>query len=252
MRWSTRARRRLASNLRGARLVRAVFTAIGMQEDPWMRPRERLSRAGPSCLSDVELISLLLGTGTQREPVELLAGRVLQRLGGLQTFSQRGVGAFQRIAGVGPTKASRLVAAVELGKRAWARPPRKAIRTSQDVYDLCSPRLGKADREHFIALALSSRGHLVAEREVAVGGLAHCPVSIAAVFRAILREAADSVIFVHNHPSGDPAPSPEDAELTERLCRAAALLEVRVLDHVVIGAGHHFSFRDAGVLPGVS
>ncbi|MCZ7678700.1 MAG: hypothetical protein M5U28_07985 [Sandaracinaceae bacterium] len=143
------------------------------------------------------------------------------------------------------------MAAVELGRRVVTRPlPRGArVGSSRDVDAAMRPRLAAADVEHFIAIALDAKNRPIGEIEIARGGLSACPVSPADVFRALLREAAAGVVFVHNHPSGEPSPSADDVALTERLRRAGELIGVRVLDHLVIGREGYFSFLDAGLLP---
>jgi DNA repair protein RadC len=175
---------------------------------------------------------------------------VLHELGGLAALRRAGVGTLEQLNGVGPGKASRILAAIELGRRVVSRPlPRRArIGSSREVYAALRPRLGDADTERFLAIALDAKNRPVAELEIARGGLSACPVSPADVFRALLREAAAGVVFVHNHPSGEPSPSSEDVALTERLRLAGDLLGVRVLDHVIIGREGWFSFLDAGLL----
>lgn len=214
-------------------------------------PRERMRAVGSEGLSDAELLAILLGTGARREPVGVLASRLLHEVGGIAALSRVGAGALEQIAGLGPGKASRIVAAVELGRRVVTRPlPRGArVGSSRDVDAAMRPRLAAADVEHFIAIALDAKNRPIGEIEIARGGLSACPVSPADVFRALLREAAAGVVFVHNHPSGEPSPSADDVALTERLRRAGELIGVRVLDHLVIGREGYFSFLDAGLLP---
>ena len=213
-------------------------------------PRERMRVVGTERLSDAELLALLLGTGARAEPVSVLASRILHELGGIAGLRRIGAGALEQLAGVGPTKASRIVAAIELGRRVATRPlPRgERIGSSRDVDAALRPRLGDADAERFVAIALDAKNRPVAEVEVARGGLSACPVSPSDVFRSLIKEAAAGVVFVHNHPSGEPSPSAEDVELTERLRAAGELLGVRVLDHVIIGREGYFSFLDAGLL----
>lgn len=213
-------------------------------------PRERLRAVGTEGLSDAELLAVLLGTGARNEPVVVLASRVLHEVGGIAGLARTGPGLLEQVVGVGPTKASRIVAAVELGRRVLARPlPRGArVGSSRDVDAALRPRLADAEVERFIAIALDAKNRPLGELEIARGGLSACPVSPADVFRTLLREAAAGVIFVHNHPSGDPNPSPDDVALTERLQKAGALLGVQVLDHVIIGREGYFSFLDAGML----
>ena len=214
-------------------------------------PRERMREVGPERLGDAELVALLLGTGSAREPVTVLASRLLHRVGGVHGLGRLGVGALEELPGLGPTKAARVVAALELGRRVLARPlPRGSrIVSSRDVDAALRPRLAQADVEHFVAIALDAKNRPLGETLIARGGLSACPVAPADVFRALIREAAAGVVFVHNHPSGEPSPSSDDVALTERLRRAGELLGVTVLDHVIIGREGYFSFLDAGLLP---
>jgi DNA repair protein RadC len=170
-------------------------------------PRERLRRRGREGLGDAELLAIVLGTGTASLPVELLAARVLAATGGLRGLGVRGVGELAALAGIGPGKASRLVAAVELGRRAVARPWPRGPRlvSSRRVHEVLAPRLVELAEERFLALALDAKHRCVAELEVARGGLTSCPVAPADVFRRLLKEAAAATVLVHNHPSGDPA-----------------------------------------------
>lgn len=205
---------------------------------------------GAEALSDAELVAVLLGTGGTGEPVAVLSARLLEEAGGLGGLERMGAGALARLAGVGPGKASRLLAAVELGRRVVERPLSRGARiaSSRDVDAALRPRLARASNEHFIAIPLDAKNRAIGEIRVAVGGLTACPVAPSDVFRGLVREAAAAVIFVHNHPSGEPDPSAEDVALTERLVRAGELLGVRVLDHVILGHEGYFSFLDAGML----
>lgn len=212
--------------------------------------RERLSRLGAEGLSDAELLAILLGTGARGQPVAVMAARLLEETGGLSGLERTGVGALSGHAGIGFSKASRIVAALELGRRVVERPLARGARigSSRDVDAALRPRLARASSEHFIALPLDAKNRAIGEIRIAVGGLTACPVAPSDVFRALVREAAAAVIFVHNHPSGEPTPSPEDVALTQRLIRAGELLGVRVLDHVILGHEGYFSFLDAGLL----
>lgn len=220
-------------------------------EDPFAPgARERLRSLGVEHLSDAELVALVLGTGTVREPVSVLAARLLDEARGLRGLGKLGPGALARCSGIGEGKAARLVAAIELGRRASLGGPEPAprIEASRDVVSWAAPRIAHAEVEHFLALALDTRQRVIAVVTIGRGTLAACPVSPADAFRALLREAAAAAVFVHNHPSGDPSPSPEDVALTARLVSGGSLLGVRVLDHVIVARGGHFSFLDAGLL----
>ncbi len=209
-----------------------------------------MARMGAEALAEAELVAVLLGTGAAGEPVSVLSARLLEAAGGLAGLERMGIGALASLPGVGPTKASRILAALELGRRVVERPLSRGARiaSSRDVDAALRPRLGRACAEHFIAIPLDAKNRAIGEIRVAVGGLTACPVAPSDVFRALVREAAAGVIFVHNHPSGEPQPSPEDVALTERLVRAGELLGVRVLDHVILGQEGYFSFLDAGML----
>lgn len=222
----------------------------GAREGEILGPRERMRAVGIDMLSDAELLALLLGVGARDEPVGALASRILREIGGIAALSRIGAGALETMANIGPTKAARIVAAVELGRRIAARPLARNARigSSRDVDAALRPRLADADTEHFIAIALDAKNRPTFEVEVARGGLSQCPVAPADVFRALIREAAAAVVFVHNHPSGEPSPSADDVALTDRLRRAGDLLGVQVVDHVIIGREGYFSFLDAGLL----
>lgn len=218
----------------------------------WAGPRERLAAVGASALSPEELVAILLGTGSRNQHVMALAARVIQCIGGVAGLSQSRVGELAEVPGMGVTKASRLVAAIELGRRAFEMPLRAdgPIRSSAEVAAALGPRLVHEDVEQLIAILLDARSRPRSETVIARGGMAACPVHPADAFRAAIREAASGIVFVHNHPSGDPSPSPEDIDLTERFVQAGALLGIRVLDHVIVARTGHFSFLDAGLLGG--
>ncbi len=194
--------------------------------------RERLLMDGPGALSDGDLLALC-GAGA-------LASA------GVRELAWASVGELLRL-GLGEAKAAALVAAFELGRRgAWA-PPRRGERCLDpgSVSELMRP-VAHAPVEEFHVVLLDVRGRLLRAERVAQGSLSQCPVNPRDVFRAAVREAAHGVVFVHNHPSGDPSPSAEDADLTERLRAAADLVGVVARDHVVVASGGYFSFVEAG------
>ena len=214
-------------------------------------PRERLAMHGASVLSDAELLAVLLGTGSSAAPVGVVAAQLLECAGGLHALGQWSARELERQRGVGGSKALRLMAALELGTRVALRPLSRnaALGSSRDVDAALRPRLRRDAREHFIAIPVDARNRPLAEIEVAIGGLTACCVSPADVFRPVVRQAAVGVLFAHNHPSGESVPSEEDAQVTQRLCRAGLLLGVQVLDHLILGHEGYFSFLDAGLLP---
>lgn len=222
-------------------------------ETPTIPPsgaRERLQEYGASALKDSELLALLLCTGTRGVTVSAMAEQLLAEQGGLRGLLRSGAGALAAYPGVGPCKAARVVAAIELGRRlnAQAATQEGRLSSSQEVYRAFSALLANETQECFWAIALNTRHRLVARALVGRGGIDACPVSPADAFRPLVREAAAAAIFVHNHPSGVPEPSREDVLLTVRLCEVGNLLGIPVLDHVIIGQGSYYSFLDAGLL----
>jgi len=227
-----------------------------MQSEQFPAPgpgaRERLVECGPSALQDAELLALLFSTGTRGANVTTLAQQVIDQLGGLRGLLRSGVGSLSTLPGVGPCKASRLLAAIELGRRLHALPEAAEPRlsSSQEVYRAFAAVLSDEVQECFWAVALNTRHRMVARALVGRGGIDACPVAPADAFRPLIREAAAAAIFVHNHPSGVPEPSREDVQLTTRLCEVGHLLGIPVLDHVILGRGRYFSFLDAGLIAG--
>lgn len=213
-------------------------------------PRERLAALGGPSLGDAELVAVLLGTGARGMKVLQLAAHLLELLGGIEGLLAARVADLAAIPGIGPSKGARIVAAIELGRRALTRPLVRSagFTSSREVDGALRPRLARAEVEHFVAVPLDARNRAMGEIELARGGLSACPVIPADAFRPLIRCAASAVIFVHNHPSGSPMPSREDIELTTRLRETGDLLGVRVLDHIIIAHEGYFSFLDEGLM----
>lgn len=230
--------------------MRRGMSAAVDRDTEWEGPRERLARFGPEALGETELVAVLLGTGTEGEPVMALSESLLREWGGARGIARLGIGALASRAGIGTSKAARLLAAIELGRRSLEVPLGHAVRlgSSRDVDRAFRPRLSHAEVEHFVALALDARNRVTRELFIARGGIAACPVAPADVFRALLREAAVSTVLVHNHPSGDPTPSAADIELTERLAETGQLVGVRVHDHVIVAREGYTSLLDLGLI----
>ncbi len=216
---------------------------------PSERPRERLIEQGASGLSDAELLALVLQTSTVRgrsvldQARELLAA--FDDLSAVATATARELTAY---AGLGDARAAAIVAALELGRRACARPIDRGhgFRTSGDVFLHLRGRLAALRHEVFVALLLDTKHRRLRDVQISEGSLSAAIVHPREVFAPAVRDSAAAVILAHNHPSGDPAPSREDVELTRRLRDAGELIGIRVLDHVIVGAQTHFSFADAG------
>jgi DNA repair protein RadC len=216
-------------------------------EDP---PRERLLRHGPDVLSDTELVTLVLRTGLRGRPAHDTARALLGLHGGLLGVGTCELHELMGAPGLGLAKAASLVAALEIGRRVAAarRPERPLLRDPADVYRLLHPRLRQAPEERFLALLLDGRHRILREVLVSKGTLTASLVHPREVFRSAIRAGAAGLILAHNHPSGDPSPSPEDREVTARLARAGELLGVPVLDHVVVAERGYTSFREEGWL----
>jgi DNA repair protein RadC len=211
-----------------------------------LRPRERLLAHGPGALSSAELVAVLLRTGLPRRSALDVAADLIGRHGGLARLSTAGVRELCAVDGVGTVKAMHLVAAFELGRRLAALPGRRrpAVSGPADAARVVMDRLRFAEVERFLVLLLNTRHELLDAVEVTRGGLASSPVHPREVFKVAVREGAAALILVHNHPSGDPAPSRADLAITARLCRAAAVMGIPVLDHVIIGDGRWVSLRE--------
>ena len=218
------------------------------------RPRERLHRQGPEALSDAELLAILLVTGASHTGLSALdcSRMLLQEHLNLRNLTWISCAELCRIPGVGPVKASRIQAALEIGRRVAGQKRKmgKAFQISQDVFESYSVRLRDAKQESFTVILLDSKNRYVREETVALGSLNQSIVHPREVFRPAIQGAAASVILVHNHPSGDPSPSDEDVRVTERLVEAGKLLGIRVLDHIIVGEGRYFSFFDQRRLDG--
>jgi len=223
------------------------MTYIVIREMPVAeRPRERLARVGPQAVSTAELLAIILRTGVKGENVLTMAQRLLSTYGGLGGLSRAEVSQLGTEHGIGPAKAAQIVAALELGKRLMAEAPeeRFQIRSPADGAHILIPLIGHQEQEHFVVLYMDTRNR-VTDREILYkGSLNTSLVRTAEVFRGAIRRNCASIIVAHNHPSGDPNPSPEDVALTRRLVQAGKLLEVEVLDHFIIGDQRYISLRE--------
>ncbi len=238
----TKSASELAHELPPTRVLRP-----GESED---LPRERLHSCGSAALSDAELVALVLRTGGRGADVLELSRGLLGQCGGLHGIAGAGRFELGEVRGMGPAKVASLEAAFELGRRLAARRLRAgdSIRGPEDVHRHFHPRLRDARHECFLALLLDGRHRVRGEVVVSQGTLTASLVHPREVFRAAVREAAAALLLVHNHPSGDPSPSREDREVTERLESAGRILGIRVVDHVVVAEQGYFSFREAGAL----
>lgn len=214
------------------------------------RPREKLLRSGPTVLGDNELVALVLGTGTRRATALRLANDLLGRCGGLHGIARAGAGDLARFDGIGPARAARLVAALEVGRRTLAHAPgaRVQFRSPRDAAAFLLPAFGARAVEQFGIVLLDTRHRVLRTTVVASGTLNSTIVQPRDVYREAVLGGAASIVAFHNHPSGDPSPSPDDVTLTRRLRAAGTLIGVELVDHIVLGDVRYCSLKEMGQL----
>ena len=218
------------------------------------RPREKLLARGANALIDPELIALLLGTGVPGANAVAVARQLLDKYKSLSGLSRCTVDELREIRGIGEAKAIHLVAAFQLGQRlANERLSRQKLDSPELVYELLGAEMRALHKESLRVILLDTRYHLISTTEISLGSVNESIAHPRDVFRPAVVASAYAVIVVHNHPSGDPSPSQSDHSLTRRLAEAAELLQIKLLDHVIIGAPAegrqpYFSFKEAGVL----
>jgi DNA repair protein RadC len=213
------------------------------------RPRERLATLGAKSLSNAELIAILLRSGIEGRNVLQLAQDLIAEIGGLTGLHRASYAELLSRKGIGPAKAAQIKAAVELGRRLAVATPedRPLIQTPEDAAGLLMYEMGALEQEHLRVLLLDTRNRLIRTEEVYRGSLNASMVRVGEVLRDAVRENAAAVIVAHNHPSGDPTPSPEDVALTRTIVDAGNILDIEVLDHLVIGKGRFVSLKARGL-----
>jgi DNA repair protein RadC len=210
------------------------------------RPRERLLSQGAEALSRAELLAILLRVGTERENAIELAQHILKDFNGLAGVQRATIPELTAVHGVGEAKACQIKAAIELGRRLARDLPddRPLISSPQSVADLVMYDMAALLQENLWVILLDMKNRLMAIEKLYVGSLNSSTVRIGELFRGAIQRSAASVILVHNHPSGDPTPSPEDIAMTRAAIQAGKLLDIAVLDHLVIGQGKFTSIKD--------
>jgi len=214
------------------------------------RPRERLLNDGPGSLSNPELLAILLRTGTRGENVISLAGRLLKRFQSLRKLSDASIQELQEIHGVGPAKSAQIQAGITLARRMSEEQlqDREDLSSPEKVHQLLRVDLRDRRKEVFVLLMLDGKNKLLERVDISEGTLTSSLVHPREVFRPAIRASAAAVIFAHNHPSGDPVPSSEDIEITERLVEVGDLVGIPVIDHVIIGEDDYRSFDELNLL----
>jgi DNA repair protein RadC len=233
-----------------------VATIQGCQAEPKTPPeeelprpsmRERAMRGGVASLSDVDLLALLLATGAAGQPVGLVAQDLVDQVGGVDRLERVGPYRLAQQRGIGMIKATRLLAAIELGRRVTLRAlsdERQVVGSFEAVAAWAQPRLAGLDHEEVWLLCLDGKNALRSARRIAQGGLHGCALRPADVLRPALEDAASGIVIVHNHPSGDPTPSLADIEMTRALVEACNILGLYLLDHVIVARSGAESLRE--------
>jgi len=215
------------------------------------RPRERLFSLGAASLTTTELLAILIGTGTSRcDALAVASGLMGVGAGSLRVLARRPPGEMAKVEGVGRVKAARVVAALELARRladeGWDGP--FEVRKPSDVFRWCGPKIRDLAVEEFHVLTLDTLNRITRDLLITRGILNSSLVHPREVFRAAIAESAAGIVVVHNHPSGNPAPSADDRVVTRQLVEAGRILDVPVCDHLIVGGDKYFSFAEAGLL----
>ncbi len=216
------------------------------------RPREKLLDKGAQTLTETELLAIILrnGNASTGETAIDHARLLLSQFGGLKGIDEASVHELAKVKGIGPAKVAQIKACLEISRRIGHQPweSGQPLRSSEDVFRHFRDNLGKEKRELFYVVLLNNKNRKIREVKISEGSLTASLVHPREVYNPVIRESAAAVIFVHNHPSGDPAPSPEDLDITRRLTEDGEVMGIRVLDHVVIGRDRYFSFSDKGMM----
>jgi DNA repair protein RadC len=215
------------------------------------RPREKLLSKGIRTLSDAELLAILIGSGTKEASAVDLAKEILRATGNnLNDLSRMSVHDLKKFKGIGEARAITIVAAMELGRRRKLEEIRhkKQISASRDVYDFFHPFIGDLSHEEFWVLHLSRSNRILAWKKISQGGIAGTVTDIRLILKDALENTASALIICHNHPSGNLQPSEADREITKKIAKAARIMDIRLLDHIIIGEGGYYSFADESLL----
>ncbi len=213
------------------------------------RPRERLLKLGAQALSTAELLAINLRTGVGGENVLRLAERLLAHFGSLPGLSRASISELKQVKGIGEVKAIEIKAAIEIGRRLMAAAPeeRARVTTPADAANLLMSEMMFLEQEHLRLVLLDTRNHVLKSPTIYIGSLNTSVIRIGELFRDAIKESAAAMIVVHNHPSGDPSPSPEDINVTRQIVKAGKLLDIELLDHIIIGRNKYVSLKERGL-----
>ena len=214
------------------------------------RPRERLLKYGAESLSDAQLLAIILRTGSGEKGVMGLSMSLLESFKTLRNIDAASLSELSSMKGLGTAKIAQIKAAFELGKRLMGESTdgKPVFSSSHTLYSYFAPRFKNLKKEIFISVLLDAKNRLLREHKISEGTLTNSLIHPREAFKEAVKESAASVIFVHNHPSGDPEPSKDDITITERLKNAGNIIGIQVLDHVIIGDGKCVSLKEKGIL----
>ncbi len=217
---------------------------------PHDRPREKLERLGPAALGDNEVLALVLGNGSRECDALTLANRLLEQSGGVAGLTRVTTADLSQVDGIGRARAAQVLAAVELGRRTFLRGglTRPRLNTPRQLAEYLLPQYGSSMVEQFGIVMLDSKHRLIRIRIVAIGSLDATIVHPREVFREAASGSAAAIVLFHNHPSGDPSPSPDDIDLTMRMIHAGEVMGIQVVDHLILGDQRYCSLFEAGQL----
>ncbi|BCB95666.1 hypothetical protein JZK55_05880 [Dissulfurispira thermophila] len=214
------------------------------------RPRERLIKYGAESLSDAQLLAIILRTGSEGKGVLDLSISLIDVFKNLRNIDAASISELSSMKGLGIAKIAQIKAAFELGKRLMRESSdgKPVFYSSHAIYSYFAPRFKNLKKEFFISVLLDVKNRLIRECKISEGTLTNSIIHPREAFREAIKESAASIIFIHNHPSGDPTPSRDDIAITERLKNTGDIIGINVLDHVIIGDGKYISLKEKGVL----
>ena len=228
-------------------ISKPVYRIMDLHESD--RPRERLASLGPQALSNAELIAILLRVGVRGESAVTVGQRLLNKFGGLSGLHRAPFAELKKEHGLKDAKAAQIKAAIELGRRLTLESPeeRPTINSPADAAALVQYEMSALEQEHLRVMLLDRRNRVLETVEVYKGSVNSSQVRVGEIFKEAIRKNASAVIVIHNHPSGDPTPSPDDVAVTRAIVQAGKLLDMEVLDHLVIGQGKWVSLKERGL-----
>ncbi|MCX5805121.1 MAG: DNA repair protein RadC [Proteobacteria bacterium] len=215
------------------------------------RPRERLLKKGAGALTNSELLAILLRTGTEGASAIDLARRIVDKFGTFRNMSHTDMREWKVLKGLGPAKIAQIMAALEIGRRFRedeVLSAKQKIASAQDIVDIILPQIRDLKTEVSKVVYLNSDNRIIDISDAATGTVNHAMPIVREIIHAALQKFATAIICVHNHPSGNITPSPEDKKFTEQLITAGKLMNVKILDHIIVGDSSYFSFTDEGMI----